>query len=203
MQAALLALCFSFASPAHDSLSYREAQALAAQTGKKLVVFVGCKAIANLSDVAHVAEIGRLDDYPAKCVVISENGGSNWHATLPGDAAESDIRKKLSPELETDALDSVNEVRMRKGLRPFNRCPELSIAAHSAASYRAERRMAGHTPNDFAHLPPGTVASAAGCAAWPVELGWGACCTYENWTYAGAAWVLGADGQRYMHLFVR
>jgi hypothetical protein len=29
------------------------------------------------------------------------------------------------------------------------------------------------------------------------------CCVYENYTYAGAAWVSGRDGRRYMHLFVR
>ena len=203
MQAALFALSLLVSFQSQELPTYKEAQGLAAQSGKKIVLFVGCKAIANLSDAAHVAEVGRLDDYPAKCVIISENGGANWHATLPGDATESDIRKKLNPVLDSDALDAVNEVRMRRGLRPFARCPDLSIAAHSAASYRAARRMAGHTTNDFAHLPSGVTASAAGCAAWPVELGWGACCTYENWTYAGAAWVIGADGQRYMHLFVR
>jgi len=38
---------------------------------------------------------------------------------------------------------------------------------------------------------------------WPDGWGWGSCCTYERWVYAGAAWCIGPDGQRYMHLFVR
>ena len=63
--------------------------------------------------------------------------------------------------------------------------------------------MPGHTSNDFTALPSGAYAAATGCAAWTPDWGWGACCTYENWTYAGAAWTTGRDGRRYMHLFVR
>ncbi len=37
----------------------------------------------------------------------------------------------------------------------------------------------------------------------PGRRGFGACCSYENWNYAGAAAVIGRDGRRYMHLFVR
>jgi hypothetical protein len=109
----------------------------------------------------------------------------------------------ISVTFTADALDEVNATRARRGLRPFIRDDGLTTAARSAAVFRAARRMAGHTPNDFAHVPSGSSASAAGCAAWPSSLGWGACCTYENWTYAGAAYVVGNDGQRYMHLFVR
>jgi hypothetical protein len=63
--------------------------------------------------------------------------------------------------------------------------------------------MAGHTSNDFAFVPAGTFASSAGCAAAEAGWGWMSCCVYENYTYAGAAWVSGRDGRRYMHLFVR
>lgn len=105
--------------------------------------------------------------------------------------------------VSVEALDEVNAARAARGLRPFVRDDGLTAAAKSAARFRAARRLAGHTPNDFAHLPPGANANAAGCAAWPPELGWGSCCCYENWTYAGAAWALGSDGQRYMHLYVR
>jgi hypothetical protein len=67
---------------------------------------------------------------------------------------------------------------------------------------RAAHGIAGHTANDFQFLPAGARADAAGCAAWPQGMGWGSCCTFENYTYAGAAYVLGSDGQRYMHLYV-
>jgi hypothetical protein len=102
-----------------------------------------------------------------------------------------------------DALAEVNAARARRGLRPFLPDPALNQAARACAQLRASRRIQGHLSNDFAHVPAGTFARGAGCAAWPPGMGWGACCTYENWTYAGAAWAMGADGQRYMHLFVR
>src|ERR1700730_5896319 len=102
-----------------------------------------------------------------------------------------------------DALQEVNQVRAQRGLRPFKPDDELADAAMAAAQYRARRLIAGHTNNDFRYLPRGARATAAGCAAWPRGMGWGACCTYENWRYAGAAWALGRDGKRYMHLFVR
>jgi hypothetical protein len=101
-----------------------------------------------------------------------------------------------------DALDEVNRTRAAQGLRPFIRDEALSQAAAACADHRAQYRIAGHTRSDFGFLPPGAQASAAGCAAWGAESGWGACCTYENWQYAGAAFAYGADGRRYMHLFV-
>lgn len=100
-----------------------------------------------------------------------------------------------------DALDEVNAARASRGLPAFQRDDGLTKAALSVATFRASRGMSGHA-DDFAHLPPGTSADAAGCAAWPVGMGWGACCTYENWTHAGAACVT-VGGVRYMHLFVR
>jgi hypothetical protein len=103
----------------------------------------------------------------------------------------------------TDALAEVNAARAARGLRPFIKDDQLTAGALNVADFRAERLMAGHTSNDFAGLPAGGMATAAGCAAWEPSFGWGACCTYENYTYAGAAWAVGRDGRRYMHLFVR
>src|SRR6516162_8506538 len=103
----------------------------------------------------------------------------------------------------TDALEEVNAARVARGLRPFIKDDQLTAGALNVADFRAERLMAGHTSNDFAGLPAGGMATAAGCAAWEPSFGWGACCTYENYTYAGAAWAVGRDGRRYMHLFVR
>lgn len=103
----------------------------------------------------------------------------------------------------TDALDEVNAVRAGRGLPAFQRDEALSIAASKAADFRAARNIAGHTSSDFAFVPQGASAGAAGCAAWTPGFGWGSCCTYERWRYAGAAWAMGRDGRRYMHLYVR
>ena len=102
-----------------------------------------------------------------------------------------------------DALAEVNAARAARGLRPFTQDDGLTQAAKAAADYRAQHRIEGHTRNDFQFVPAGTTARAAGCAAWPQGQGWGSCCTYEKWTYAGAAFSIGPDKKRYMHLFVR
>jgi hypothetical protein len=102
-----------------------------------------------------------------------------------------------------DGLDEVNAQRAARGLRPFVRDDNLTQAARACAAFRADRGLFGHTANDFAFLPPGTPAASAGCAAYPAGYGWMSCCVYENYTYAGAAYVTGADGRRYMQLFVR
>ena len=100
-------------------------------------------------------------------------------------------------------LDEVNAARAARGLRPYLLDENLARGATACAIHRARYRMAGHTPNDFGFLPAGTSASAGGCAAWPVGMGWGSCCTYDNYQFAGAGYCVGADGKRYMHIFVR
>lgn len=100
-----------------------------------------------------------------------------------------------------EALDEVNALRARHGLAPFAYDEDLTRAAKGCADFRAERLMTGHC-NDFAALPSGASADAAGCAAWHPEMGWGSCCTLENHRYAGAAYSYGRDGRRYMHIFV-
>jgi hypothetical protein len=102
-----------------------------------------------------------------------------------------------------DGLDEVNAQRVARGLRPFIRDEGLTQAAFACAAFRAANGLFGHTSNDFGFVPAGSWASAAGCAAYPASYGWMSCCVYDNYTYAGAAWVTGRDGKRYMHLFVR
>lgn len=102
-----------------------------------------------------------------------------------------------------DALDEVNVARAARGLRPFVKDQNLTAGAMQAATIRASRGIHGHLQNDFLCLPAGITADAAGCAAWPPSLGWGACATFENFQYAGAAWAYGRNGVRFMHLFVR
>lgn len=104
---------------------------------------------------------------------------------------------------ETGAIAEVNAARAARGLPPFIEDASLTRAAQAAATYRASALIEGHTGNDFQFLPAGATAAAAGCAAWEPSLGWGACCTYENWRVAGAAVVTGRNGKRFMHLFVR
>lgn len=102
-----------------------------------------------------------------------------------------------------DGLDEVNAKRAARGLRPFIRDEGLVQAARACAAHRAAYGLFGHTSNDFAFIPAGSSASSTGCAAYPASYGWMSCCTYDNYTYAGAAWVTGSDGRRYMHLYVR
>lgn len=111
--------------------------------------------------------------------------------------------KERAAPTAKEVLDEVNAARADRSLQPFKLDKDLARGAAACAAYRARNRLAGHTSNDFVFLPPGADASAAGCAAWPVELGWGSCCTYDNYEYAGAAYSVGSDGRRYMQLFVR
>ncbi len=114
--------------------------------------------------------------------------------------------EKEHPQVEhqgTEALDEVNATRASRGLPPFQYDEGLTRAAQACCQFRADRLIQGHTSNDFAFVPAGSFASAGGCAAWEPWMGWGACCTYEHYTYAGAAYAMGSDGRRYMHLFVR
>lgn len=111
--------------------------------------------------------------------------------------------KKADYNGSDDALDEVNAYRAKRGLAPFKHDPLLTQAALTAAKKRASRSIAGHLPeSDFTCLPPSAHADAAGCAALEDSWGWQSCCADENYTNAGAAWVRGKDGLRYMHLFV-
>lgn len=103
---------------------------------------------------------------------------------------------------EGDGLDEVNAQRAARGLRPFLRDDGLAAAARACAAHRATYLLFGHTNNDFGFCPSGVHCDATGCAAYPASYGWLSCCTFENYTRAGAAWALGRDGKRYMHLFV-
>jgi len=106
-----------------------------------------------------------------------------------------------------DALDEVNRKRAAHGLYPYQRDDALTVGAARTAYERARRLMFGHFTGgmgDFQFLPPGATCAATGCAAYPDALGWMSCeDTGRTYRYAGAAWVRGADGRRYMHAFFR
>ena len=93
-------------------------------------------------------------------------------------------------------LDEVNAARAARGLAPFQLDEGLARGATAWPVFRAQNRIEGHTPNDFRFLPPRAHARAGGCAAWPVGMGWGSCCTYDNYQFAGAAFCVGPDGRR-------
>ncbi|MDE2102006.1 MAG: hypothetical protein KGL39_32470 [Patescibacteria group bacterium] len=78
-----------------------------------------------------------------------------------------------------EALKEVNIYRARRGLRPFRYDEGLTRAAKGCAKFRADRLIEGHY-RDFAALPRGTTASAAGCAAAHDHWGWLSCCAEDN-----------------------
>lgn len=89
-----------------------------------------------------------------------------------------------------DALAYVNAARAQRGLRPYVRDPGLAAGASACADYRAARGIAGHTRGgmgDFRFLPAGANARTGGCGAAFSTWRWASCCTYDNYTYAGAA----------------
>lgn len=111
-----------------------------------------------------------------------------------------------APTGHSSALDEVNALRAARWLPAYIQDDGLEQAAIATATFRAERLMFGHVTGgmgDFAFLPRGIHASATGCAAYPPSYGFMACAIYDRYTFAGAAWVLGRDGKRYCHLFVR
>lgn len=194
------------ASYVHAQEGYAAAAAKAFAERQPLVVFVGLKQRPVAGAIT--VQVKTLEGYDKETVVISRPGvlWLDWVATLPADATDAAIAETATgPRVggAIEALQEVNAVRAARGLAPYARDDGLTLAAMSAARYRADRGLAGHTPNDFAHVPSGSIATSAGCAAWTPDWGWGSCCTYENHTYAGAAYVVGQDGRRYMHLFVR
>lgn len=104
-----------------------------------------------------------------------------------------------------DALAEVNAARAQRGLPPYLNDPLLNQAARACAYQRAARGIEGHLPeSDFTYVRQvGANATTCGCAAWTPDWGWGACETYGNYTYAGAAWAWGPGGKRFMHLVLR
>jgi hypothetical protein len=178
-------------------------------TATRIVASLGivqpAAAASSSAAASSVTNVVAPAEQASKRVVASpasvELGGT---ATGTVAATEATSSRVVVPEAEVnEALAEVNAARAKRGLRPFLHDPMLTQAAQQCAQIRASRRIAGHLPNDFAYLPAGSTARSAGCGAMEPSWGWGTCCTYENYTYAGAAWVMGNDGKRYMHLFVR
>jgi uncharacterized protein YkwD len=220
--ATIISLALVFTQPAAPKAeTYSEARQAALEGRLPLVVFVG-EAKRKIHGTVEVSvKAGAFEDYPAKCIIVGYSTGE-WRVTLAAGATDAEIDRAAKGDQPSraayyagpdgsgstaasgvDAIDEVNAARAQRGLRPYARDEGLTQAARDCAAFRAARLIQGHTASDFNFLPAGVNATSAGCAAWTPDWGWGSCCTYENHTYAGAAWVMGSDGRRYMQLFVR
>jgi hypothetical protein len=210
MKSAILAVCLALAGavvaraePSPDP--YAAAYAASIKDRLPLVVFVGQPA-RELSGMRSIS-VPTFPEVTGQCVVVGVvRDGEMVRKDLGGTPAAPDIQAVIaSPSIpgSAEALDEVNATRAARGLRPYVRDANLTAAATACAEFRAARLIAGHTANDFAAVPAGSSATSSGCAAWEPGFGWGSCCTYEGYTYGGAAYAMGRDGRRYMHLFVR
>lgn len=179
---------------------YKEGHEKAIRDGVPLVVFVGYDWSVSVPGAWSTC-VGALEGFDKHSVVVAvpDNGKLYHWRTFRGNEPII-IPAKYNAD---DALDEVNAKRAARGLRPFIHDAGLTVAAKSAANERAASLNVGHCANDFVHVPSGSSATSAGCAAWEPGFGWGSCCWEEDWTYAGAAWTMGRDGKRYMHIFVR
>ncbi|MCE9530190.1 MAG: hypothetical protein K8T89_03500 [Planctomycetes bacterium] len=202
-----IVLFFSSIFAAETPTPYNRAQQLAIADNLPMVTFVGCERQAVSG--AWCCRADGLEGYSSPCIVVAipSDGKLLWSRTLPATATAAEIVSafpRVAQASTPDALDEVNAKRSRLGLRPLIRDEGLTAGAAAAAQYRAANRIAGHTSNDFAYLPSGASATSAGCAALEPSWGWQSCCwDGAQWTVAGAAWAMGADGRRYMHIFVR
>jgi len=201
-----LALSWNGAAVAERAATaYPTAYAASMKDRRPLVVFVGQPA-RDISE-SRTITVANFPEAAAPSVVVGVvRGGEMIRKDLGGTPDARDIQAaiaKLAEPPVPDALAEVNATRAARGLPPYIHDAGLTAAAAACAGFRAARLIEGHTSNDFAAVPAGTFASASGCAAWEPGLGWGSCCTYDRYTYAGAAYVMGRDGRRYMHLFVR
>ena len=216
MKPVTLALCLTLAMAAatraeSNASAYAAAYATTMNDHLPLLVYVG-QPVREVPGTRAIS-VDAFPDAAAPSVVVGVVlNGEMYRKDLGSSPTAQDIQGAIASFSQTtsmyspasaEALDEVNAVRAARGLRPFIRDDNLTAAAGSCAEFRAARLIEGHTSNDFAALPPGGYASSSGCAAWPQGMGWGSCCTYENYTYAGAAYSIGRDGRRYMHLFVR
>ncbi len=193
----LVALCLLTLETKAD---YKEALSNAERDNLPVVAFLGCQK--KPVPGAWSCHAKHLEGFTGPCVVVSYPGGGHHFATYK--VGEEIILPPAFPkDNRDDALDEVNAYRAGRGLRPFIRDEGLTIAARGCAAARARALCFGHTENDFAFVPSGTTATSAGCAAYPADHGWLSCCMDDPAIYGGAAWALGSDGKRYMHLFVR
>lgn len=196
--ALLLLASVANAQERSDVHSYAHGRTLAMKDGKHHVVFLGmpARSVGN----AVVSHAKHLEGYTGPCIIIANSDkDTTWFvAQLPAQATDADIAVAMQPP-GADALDMVNAQRAQRGLRPYLRDPALTQHAYACAKIRAERRIFGHLNGELS----GVNASCSGCAGNEPSWGFMACDLYANWTYCGAAYVMGSDGKMYCHAFYR
>lgn len=155
--------------------------------------------------IATVAAMALVGDASAAGRLFGRRGGHTAQ-TVPMRGSRTPPAPVTPPGAEGDALAEVNEARRLEGLPPFRLDPALAAAAMDCARFRAARGITGHVGgpmSDHAFCRYGSMAASCGAGGMEPAWGWRTCCTYEGYTYAGAAWVTGAGGVRYMSLFVK
>ncbi len=163
--------------------------------------------VASIGRAQQLSSDGQTLIYEGKTYSLCPDGiFREKSAAMPLRSVADAPKAKAQIDDGFDALWEVNAKRAARGMRPYLNDAGLNQGALACATYRAARLMFGHCDGqmgDFAFLPPGVHAEAGGCAAYEPSYGFMACAMFDNYTYCGAAWVLGRDGKRYCHLFVR
>lgn len=97
---------------------------------------------------------------------------------------------QMAPRSGSSALSAINQMRMRRGLRPFQFDPQLQAVAQARASRMAANGRKGHVRGSFS---PGR---AEGVAWHSARANPERCCytTSSRFTAAGSASVRGRDG---------
>ena len=117
---------------------------------------------------------------------------SHTEATSDADAVATEV---LKPVTIGAALAEVNSIRTQRGLHAFIEDESLSAVAHKKASIQANRGWMGH---------PGGSMGGARYEGVGVGNRFISCYLYSNvGRYAGAASVVGRNGQRYHCLLIR
>lgn len=80
--------------------AYAEARQTAMEEKSPLVVYVGNDNRKIRSTVGVAVEAGRFakDEYPTRCIIVSNPDGS-WRATLPATATDAEIEAALRPRV--------------------------------------------------------------------------------------------------------
>lgn len=175
-----------------------------------LIVPLVALALSSSGDAAGRRRVAHLA--PARMTVTPTMPASVYApiaaVSAPASVSIPAVATNATTATAIEALDEVNSQRAARGLKPYVRDDNLTAGAMAAAKARADRLLFGHTASDHAYLPAKTFERfrltniAAGCAAYPPSYGFLACAVYDDYTYGGAAYVIGRDGRKFCHLFV-
>ena len=138
----------------------------------------------------YLARASRVEFFPTTATPVLAQAHHSVASSASNPIAQSATEIRAG-----SAIAEVNALRARRGLSPLIEDASLSAVAHQKASIQAQRGAMGH--------PSG---SMGGARYEGVGMGnqFIACYLYSNvGKYAGAATVVGANGQRYHCLLIR